>query len=183
MSGTIAVDPPSQTPTPQLVHRQEADPIGSESDSSQGVPDPAESDKEEEDTGGGSAEPANPHQRLYLANFLTGSYHAAELVPETSPLRTSKPAQILQLQGRSYRALCGSMLTQPPSLYAIEDGTPVHLSPCGRSACMATLDLWTLPDHIIPYRAQAPTDPGGFGGWGAADASQLDRVLASDSGV
>ena len=90
-----------------------------------------DSSSDEEASGSGAA--SEGQRELYLVNFLTGAYHAAEVVP-TGTILTS-PLQGIELDGMRVKTCCGRRLTMGAALYSLEDEPPINLNACNHKSC------------------------------------------------
>ena len=65
--------------------------------------------------------------------YLTGAYHAAEVVPPGTTLTSL--SQGIELEGLHVKTCCGRRLTMGAELYRLEDAPPTSLNPCNLKAC------------------------------------------------
>ena len=93
--------------------------------------------------GSASSRESSPSQRPevgtnedgLLINLVSGVYHAALPAAESTPARRR-----ISLGGRTWRAACGALLTQPDGSYTIAAAAPWTTEPCCRGPCSRRLE-------------------------------------------
>jgi hypothetical protein len=100
-------------------------------------------DSSSDDEAPASAAPSEIPRELYLVNFVTGAYHAAEVIPAGTIL--TSPLQGIEVGGLHVKTCCGRRLTMGAALYRLEESPPIALNPCHLKACQRSFAVSSQP--------------------------------------
>jgi hypothetical protein len=124
---------PAAAGTCLVVEARIPPPLTAPGDDASDTSEEPDRDSSSDDEDAVPAAPSEIPRELYLVNYITGAYHAAEVVPPGTML--TSPLQGIEIEGLLVKTCCGRRLTMGAELYRLEDSPPIALNPCNLKAC------------------------------------------------